>query len=425
MTTYNNNTLALSRAIGLDPQILHEFAENISRQMEAQAAAFAPALQAIQSAPASQAFYPGGLDSYDPERAKRPPLPQDKMPNGGILGGMGGMLEDMNQKIDGFLQFFKDLAAATAEALNNLYEFGDAIKALAELAATAAESVSALLQMQPKPEEAPQESKELAARQDRFKGLYKAVPPTHSLSQGQRQTPPAQQPLLGGAAQGIQLLIDKFEPILQGIHGLVQQCFTALVLIEMNLITLPAMMPKPEEKGLLGKLSDLILEIIPVIFGGLIGKALKLAVAIIWSIIVVIVSFLLEAADKALNSALHSALSDLNNNPKSENGIAYTPNSIIEYTSQSDQRPKLNSFKESKLNQTFAWPGIVPLSVAAPTPPNTVTNTNYYSNCNNNNNNPDLTIHALMQATTPDALAERIGRELKTLGMAFNYAVQG
>ena len=423
MTTYTNNTLVLSRAIGLDPQILHEFAENISRQMEAQAAAFAPALQAIQSAPASQAFYPGGLDSYDPERAKRPPLPQDKMPKNGGLGSiLGGLLEDMNQKIDGFLQFFKDLAAATAEALNNLYEFGDAIKAFAELAATAAESVSALLQMQPKPEEAPQESEELTARLNRFKGLYKRSPQPYPLSQGQ-QIPPAQQPLLGSAAQGIQLLIDKFEPILQGIHGLVQQCFTALVLIEMNLITLPAMMPKPEEKGFLTEIQDQLLGVLLEIIIPLVATTLGVTTHMLVIVIAAAIA-ILYSCEKLISQAVHGTKNDVNDKPFATNEAM--PINNIE---QNSYTTKLSGSGITAATATperrFAWPGIVPLSAAAPTPPNTVTNTNYYSNCNNNNNNPDLTIHALMQATTPDALAERIGRELKTLGRAFNYAVQG
>ena len=400
--------------------------------MEAQAAAFAPALQAIQAAPAIQALYPGGLyNRRDPESGERLPNPNfDDMTKGAwdrflgsILGGMGGMLEDMNQKIDGFLQFFKDLAAATAEALNNLYEFGDAIKAFAELAATAAESVSALLQMQPKPEEAPQESKELAARQDRFKGLYKAVPPTHSLSQGQRQTPPAQQPLLGSAAQGIQLLIDKFEPILQGIHGLVQQCFTALVLIEMNLITLPAMMPKPEEKGFLTEIQDQLLGVLLEIIIPLVATTLGVTTHMLVIVIAAAIA-ILYSCEKLISQAVHGTKNDVNDKPFATNEAM--PINNIE---QNSYTTKLSGSGITAATATperrFAWPGIVPLSAAAPTPPNTVTNTNYYSNCNNNNNNPDLTIHALMQATTPDALAERIGRELKTLGMAFNYAVQG
>ena len=57
-------------------------------------------------------------------------------------------------------------------------------------------------------------------------------------------------------------------------------------------------------------------------------------------------------------------------------------------------------------------------------PPNSVTEntSNYYYNCYN-----DQTVNTSVppQAATPDLIAERIARELRTLGMAFNYAVQG
>ena len=46
---------------------------------------------------------------------------------------------------------------------------------------------------------------------------------------------------------------------------------------------------------------------------------------------------------------------------------------------------------------------------------------NYYYNCYN-----DQTVNTSVppQAATPDLIAERIARELRTLGMAFNYAVR-
>ncbi len=436
MTTYTNNTLALSRAIGLDPQILHEFAENMARQMEAQTAAFAPALQAIQAAPAIQAFYPGGLyNRRDPESGERLPAPNwgDMTKGGGdrflgsILGGlggdMGGMFESLGKKIDGFLQFFKDLAAALAEALGNLHAFGAAITAFAELAAAAAKSVTALLQMQPQSEGAPQESEELTARRDRFKGLYKRSPLLNPLSQEQHPTQ-GQPTLLDSATQGIQLLIDKFEPILQKIHDLVQQCLTALVLIQVNLISLPGTMPKQEEKGFFAKAGDWLMSLLAVIVGGifLATKAAVAAAAAVAAVIVGILATLAYFIDFIIDTVSELSLSANKDGEEKATSKANATNhneySLLPYKSR-DISP------EAAINPgpKFVWPGIVPLSAAAPIPPNAVTeNTNNYYNCYN-----DQTVSASVpsQIATPDLIAERIARELRTLGTAFNYAVQG
>ena len=56
-------------------------------------------------------------------------------------------------------------------------------------------------------------------------------------------------------------------------------------------------------------------------------------------------------------------------------------------------------------------------------PPNSLTeNTSNYYNCYN-----DQTVNASVppQLATPDLMAERIARELRTLGEGFNYAVRG
>lgn len=417
MTTPPSDTLLLSQATGLDPQTLRELAKHLSRQLETQSIDFAPALQSIdfsQDLQTIPAFYPGGLyNRRDPETGERLPGPDwGDMTRGSGMGGMlGGMLEGMTRNMDAFLQFFKDLAAAATEALNSLRDLGAAISAFAELAAGAAESIAGLLQARVKSKEDETPPIQLPGRigedfdvaAQRFLAGGQPPPP-------QLPTPP---PLLENAATWVGIIVEKFEPILREIRILVGLCAAELVNMQIALTLLPGLMPKQEEKGFLGELSSAILSILSVLVGGVVGKLIKVAVAIAWSIVVMIVSFFLKMVDEAI----HVATSDQSNNTKEDDAIHASNKHNPEYKLTSTT----NTYSDPDFYKKFEWPGAMSLSTLTPFLANTGTTNNYY-NCNNSQ---PLTINAPTQASTPDALAESIIRELKTLGMGYDYAIRG
>lgn len=426
MTTPNSDMLLLSQATGLDPQTLREFAEHVSQQLEIQSIDFAPALEA------TRAFFPGGMyNRTDPETGERlpPPVWGDMTRDGtdgfmnslleGMLGGdLGGIMEGMTQKMDAFLQFVKDLAAAANEALNSLSGLGEAISAFAELAAGAAASIAALLQARVKSQEDEAPPIQLPGRigedfdvaAQRF--LAGDQPPPAQLS-----TSP---PLLENAATWVSVIVEKFEPILQKMCDLVQQCVTGLSFIQVQLMMLPSMLPQEEEKGFWSKVGDWFSGLLMLIAGAIITalSPFWLAITTICVAILAALSYLLDwIVTPSGNSSLSTYRDEKEKIPGQGN---------ITYLNEPIPGPEKSTpnYLEASINskQKFAWPYAETLSAAATVPPGMGDTNNYYSNCNNNQ-----TVNASVppDIATPDLVAESIVRELKTLGMNYDYAIRG
>lgn len=178
-TAYSGDILALAQAISFDPQTMQQVTKSLTEQLNAQLSEFDPLMQiipAIKSGNQHRYKLPEidkSLESFlndlnnELENLLRDNLGNilggglgnllsehlDNILKGNLDGLLDGALDDLIGKAgveaDYFLQFFKELAAASGEATSNLGDLGAAITAFADLAAKAAQSISSALGMKP------------------------------------------------------------------------------------------------------------------------------------------------------------------------------------------------------------------------------------------------------------------------------------